>query len=498
MAKFRTFSKPVIVVFIFVQLFYVFLLKTPRIVSAGTLTTAKDTLSNSRLTFRGKVSGSIGSGNTTVTVASSSNPDNDLLNLFPRDTICFPDAGLNGCVGNAQYTIATIPSQSGQTFALSAALTTALDSTNFAISTQSAIHTITFVTASAVNAGSFRVIIPAFTNSSTTTIDGFGDSGSSISNSGFDLNGINTAPGTYITCAGGSGSYNTPTVTLPGSSASGEHEINCPFTNTIASGQTITITIGTAGKKIVNPAPITSGHTRGTADVYTVTIRELDGSSNIVDTADVKIAPIEGVLVSATVDTSLTFTIAGVDTASVSTCGRTASASTGATSTATTVPFHSITSPNTAYNMAQLLTVSTNSTSGYAVTTEENGVLSIDGLGSTTIANTTCGATPCTSGGTADPTPREWTDYTTYRGLGYSLENVSGTDAKFQYSDSSRTFNAAPFYITGASSGPPTIMSNSAPVSTSQVRVCYQIAVAGTQQAGYYINKLTYIATPTF
>lgn len=480
------------------QILFLLLLKAPVIVHAGTLTSAKDTISNSRLSFRGHVSGSVSSGATTVSIASSSNPDNDLLNLFPRDNVCFPDAGLNGCAGNVNYTIATVPSQSGQTFALSSALTTALDSSNFAISTQSAIHTITFTTASAVNAGSFRVIIPAFTNGSTTTTDGFPDFGSSISSSGFDLNGINSAPGTYITCAGGSGSYNTPTVTLPGSSTSGEHEINCPFTNTISSGQTITITIGTSGKRVVNPAPITSGHSRGTSDVYTVTIRELDGSSNIVDSADVKIAPIEGVLVSATVDTSLTFTIAGVDTTSVSTCGRVASASTGATSTATTVPFHSITSPDTAYQMAQLITVSTNSTSGYSVTTEENAVLSIDGLGVNTIPDTACGATPCTSGGTADPSPQDWVTYGTYRGFGYSLENVSGTDAKFQYNDSSRTFNAAPFYITGASSGPPKIMSNSGPVSSSQVRVCYQIAVAGTQRAGYYLNKLTYIATPTF
>lgn len=467
-------------------------------VHAGTLTSAKDTLSNSRLSFIGHVGSSVASGNTTVTIASSSNPDNDLLNLFPRDVVCFADAGLNGCTSNASYTIATIPSQSGQTLALSAALTAALDTSNFVISTQSAIHTVTFTTASAVNSGSVRVIIPSYTNSSSLTTDGFADFGSSVSASGFDLNGINGSPGTYITCAGGSVTWGTPTVTLPGASGSGDHEINCPFTGTLNSSTAVTITIGTASKKVINPGPVTSGHTRGTSDVYTITIQERDGSSNVIDTASVKVAPIEGVLVSATVDTSLTFTITGVDTTSTSTCGRTASASTGAASTATTVPFHTISSSDTPYQMAQLLTVSTNSTSGYGVTVEESGALSIDGLGVTTIADTACGATPCTSGGTADPTPREWTTYGTYRGFGYSLENVSGTDAKFQYNDSSRTFNAAPFYITGASSGPPAIMSNSGSVSSNQVRVCYQIVVSGTQTAGYYLNKLTYIATPNF
>ncbi|MEN9327384.1 MAG: hypothetical protein RI947_192 [Candidatus Parcubacteria bacterium] len=467
-------------------------------VHAGTLTGAKDTLSNSRFSFRGHVGSGIASGGTTVTIAASSNPDNDLLNLFPRDVVCFADEGLNGCASNTSYTIATIPSQSGQTMALASALTTALDTSNIVISTQSAIHTVTFTTASAVNSGSVRVIIPAFTTSSTTTIDGFPDFGSSVSGSGFDLNGINGSPGTYITCAGGSVTWGTPTVTLPGSSGSGDHEVNCPFTGTLNSSTSVSITVGTSGKKVINPAPITSGHTRGTSDVYTITIRELDGSSNVIDTADVKVAPVEGVLVSATVDTSLTFSITGVDTTSTSTCGRTASASTGAASTSTTVPFHTITSSDTAYNMAQLLTVSTNSTSGYGVTVEENAALSIDGLGVTTIANTSCGATPCTSGGIADPTPRDWITYGTYRGFGYSLENVSGSDAKFQYSDSSRTFNAAPFYVTGASTGPPAVMSNGGSVSSSQVRVCYQIVVSGTQTAGYYLNKLTYIATPNF
>lgn len=480
-----------------IAMFMVILL-WPTPVFAGTLTSAKDTLSNSRLSFRGHVGSSYSSGSTTLAIASSSNPDNDLLNLFPRDTICFPDAGLNGCAGSTSYTIATIPSQSGQTMALASALVTALDTSNFAVSTQSAIHTVTFTTVSAVSSGSVRVIIPAFTNSNTTTTDGFPDFGGSVSSSGFDLNGINGSPGTYITCAGGAVTWGTPTVSLPGSSASSDHEINCPFTGTLSSSTAVTITIGTSGKRVINPAPVTSGHTRGTSDVYTVTIRELDGSSNIIDSTDVKVAPVEGVLVSATVDTSLTFTISGVDTTSTSTCGRVASSTTGGTSTASTVPFHTITSPDTAYQMAQLLTVSTNSTSGYAVTAEENAVLSIDGLGVNTIPDTTCGATPCTSGGTADPSPQDWVTYGTYRGFGYSLENVSGSDAKFQYNDSSRTFNAAPFYITGASSGPPTLMSNGSPVSSSQVRVCYQIVVSGTQRAGYYLNKVTYIATPVF
>jgi hypothetical protein len=41
-------------------------------------------------------------------------------------------------------------------------------------------------------------------------------------------------------------------------------------------------------------------------------------------------------------------------------------------------------------------------------------------------------------------------------------------------------------------------MSNTGAVAGSAVHVCYQIATSTTQKAGYYLNKLTYIATPTF
>ncbi len=467
--------KIILVLFVFFQLSYLFLTKLPQQSQVhATLTSAKDTLSNSRLSFRSQVAAAVSSGGTFVTIGAGQS-DADVQNLFQRDTVCFADSGINGCKGTTNYTVGSIPSQTGTTIELSSALSTALLTSDIAMASQSATHTVTFTTANSVNNPIIQVRVPAATQTATSS-DGFPDYGSAVTSNGFDLAGLVAGD---VTCAG-TGPTWAASVTSSATSGGAYHVITCTGTGTLNSSTAVTVTIG-GTHKLINPAPITSGHTRGSADVYSVTIRELDSGSVLVDSATVSIAPVEGVLVSATVQNTLSFSIAAV-AASQNHCGK----STSVATTATTVPFGTITS-GAFYNAEHLLTVSTNAASGYVVTAQENAALSIDGLSATTLADTACPPNTCTTTAWAD-----WTTNST-SGFGYSLANSSGTDATFLYSTSA-TFNARPF----DSSTARTIMSNTGPVSGSAVYVCYQIATSGTQKAGYYLNKLTYIATPTF
>jgi hypothetical protein len=107
------------------------------------------------------------------------------------------------------------------------------------------------------------------------------------------------------------------------------------------------------------------------------------------------------------------------------------------------------------------------------------------------IKDTTCDAT-C-----SESTSTEWTTATN-NGLGFSLANVSGTDASFLYNESSRTFSSRQIADQEASETKANIMSNSAPVSGSSVYVCYRISISATQPAGYYYNKVKYTATASF
>ena len=49
-------------------------------------------------------------------------------------------------------------------------------------------------------------------------------------------------------------------------------------TNSCAASSTITVTVGDASNKLINPAPISTGHTQGAADVYTLNVKTRDGS----------------------------------------------------------------------------------------------------------------------------------------------------------------------------------------------------------------------------
>jgi hypothetical protein len=371
--------------------------------------------------------------------------------------------------------------------------------------TQSAIHNLAFTTQTTVANGSVVVYIPAGGTDSATSQDGAPDGGP---NAGFDLNGITS---TNVTCPTGGGvSWGSATVTayqLVGSNY--YHKISCSYTGTLSS-TSLTMTIGNSSKALVNPAPkVTASytHTQGTADSYNVLIQLLDDSSNIIDDVIVTTSPIESVLVSATVNPSLTLTITGQNTGTI--CGQSLDV-TG--STAYAVPFGDVTQTNTFLDAAQKITVSTNATSGYYLKVAEDDEMSADlngdGTPETTLADTVCDDSQCTHS-----TATMGSTSTT--GFGYSLENIDAANVPFQYSTTSgycsggsycaRNFACVdylnPSNPTACATNDinsQTIAYSTTVASNEDLYVCYRLNVGPTQPAGYYQTRIYYIAYGTF
>ena len=297
---------------------------------------------------------------------------------------------------------------------------------------------------------------------------------------GFAVGDI-TFTGATLVSACGAGSDE---VTLTTSNTNGSKNV----TFTVCSGDTVaagakTILLGTGATKITNPTKVAAA---GTADIYTIAI-----AGTQTDSGNALVAIIEGVTVSVTVVESLTFSMAGVTAGSCT--GDTGSPSVIDTSgNPTTIPFGSISTSNAFFAACQLLSVSTNANSGYALTSEENTSLK---SGSNTISDTVCDSACSESTGSAWAT-------STNNGLGHFCENINGTPCA-----AAGTSNYRQFACRGADAvcnpgtGAETIqnlMTTNAPANNNQSKVHFKLSLSPVQQAGTYSNTVTYIATPTY
>jgi len=461
-----------------------FLVSKFRKPQAASLTNISATLSNPRLSFYGVVNGGTSAGVSAINIKTSGNyADTDTNHLFPNDTVAI---GVNG-----NMTVASIVDS--DTFTLSSPLLVSVDDGAAVYSTQSGTLTVSFTITNQIPANGY--VLVTIPDPATGGNDGAPDTADSVSNNGFDLNGMTTA---NISTSGGTGcTWSTETLTA-GSGSGHKYKIK---TTTACTGGAITVEIGDETIGLVNPAPVYSGHTQGTADIYRISVAtytgDPDSGGSLIDSGYATAAPVEAVLVSATVEESLSFVIDGVDSGT-SVCGQT----TDVTTTATSVPWGTLSTPNAFKEAAHTLTVSTNAGNGYTVKIEENDQMGLNGKtcsgasageADDCIQDTTCNVSGCT-----ESTSQDWTDASAYRGLGYSLENISGSDAAFTYNESDRSFSAKQIADTEAGETEQTIMSNNGPVDSKQIYVCYRIAISGTQPAGYYYNKVKYIATATF
>lgn len=486
---------------VFVSVFILFAVSFTDFANAASLTAASVTMTNSRMSYKALISTGAANGST-ITIQAGSG-DATTAHLFPGDSLCFTDAGNNVCRDNRTYTVGTIIDSTH--FTITTPLTTALTATDYAVASQSGQWAIGFTTASTVPIGGKLIITIPMTDSVDGN-NGIPDTNGTIATSGFDLNAIVAGGVSISNIAGCTGAdWGTPTVSA--GSGTTDHTITWTrATSTCEALKAITVTIGASAPAIVNPAPITSGHTQGTADVYGVVVSTTsDGTvTNILDTATPRVAPVEAVLISANVDESLSLVVAGLGAGTY--CGKSQSI----TTTATSIPWGHLAAANTFYYAAQSLTVNTNAASGYAVTIQENDQMGKNGNTCTgtapsagdytfdagsCIRDTVCSAaTPCTESVAGD-----WTVPTGFAGLGYSVASISGTDAPFFYNQGGRTWNAKQLAdVTQGGETAQTVMSSSGPVSGSSIYVCYTITIPGTQPSGYYYNIAKYTATATF
>jgi hypothetical protein len=242
---------------------------------------------------------------------------------------------------------------------------------------------------------------------------------------------------------------------------------------------------GTGVNQINNPTKTAAA---GTADINDIAI-----SGTFGDTGSILVATVESNTVSVNIAESLTFTMAGV--ASGSCTGDSGSPSVIDTSgSATTVPFGSISSSNAFFSACQLMSISTNATNGYGVTSEENTSLL---SGSNVLADTACDSACTESTGTAWATA-------TNNGLGYYCESVAGS-ACSTAGDTTSEYRQFACRGADAQCNPgtgnetiQTVLAAATPANNHQSRIHYKLSVGATQAAGLYSNTVTYIATPTF
>lgn len=244
----------------------------------------------------------------------------------------------------------------------------------------------------------------------------------------------------------------------------------------VAAGSVMELQIGshatfgvTGGDQIINT----------TAGSHLISI-----AGTMADSASLRIAIVAAVDVTASIDASLTFTVAGKTSGTVNGESETC----GAAATATALPFGTVV-PATAEVLCQTLSVTTNATNGFAVTVVQNqNLLSSNGADVDTFKD-----------GASTATPTAWTtplgtlgNEATYGHYGITSEDDLNTDE----------FGTALY--AGNIGTPRSIFTHTGPADGStanigQTNVAVKIQVTALQEAATdYNNRLMYVATPTF
>jgi len=465
---------------------------------ADSLTSVSVTLSNPRLSFRG----ALGAGNTLgssiiiINTTPGAYPSTSSAQLVQGDVLRIGETSSLG-----SYTVASTSSLS--TLSITTGLAAGdIEAGDDAISSESATQTVRLTTANAIANGRFRILVPALTDDGAAA-DGIPDGGY------FDMGA--SAP--TVTCPTDvstdvydfvTGTATASTQTIAGvdyhvfeCAYSGAGAVGTPFDGTTNDAIVIT--------SIINPAPETD-HTTGVADTHNIIVQHLDSSFSVIDTTTVGIGVIEAVKVTASVPAQITFKILGV-AKGTSACGIT----TNVLTTAAAVPFGEI--PLDAFTeAAQTLSVSTNATNGYSVTTIANDQLGRDG-GVCTGDPTVVGEPNCIPDSKGDDTAMTHTvydnwDLTATKGFAYSLHDsntsIENSPAEaFSYDTvagacSGGSFCAKQFADAEDSEVAQAIFGGNTVADNENLFVCYRIVPATTTAAGNYENFITYTATATF
>lgn len=456
-------------------------------VKSASLTSVSVTLSNPRLSFRGTLDGSNVAGTSQVTInTSSGQPSLSTAQLQNGDSVAIVNADSLGV-----YTVSTTNPTSAFTISSTLAAGDA-DTNDEVISTQSASLTVRFTTATAINNGRFRILIPSLAND-TDAADGIPDS---------DLYDFGSSAPT-VTCPGDLSGYDFVTGTATASAitigSTQYHSYECAYSGTGGVGTQFNGTSQGAIiiSNIINPAP-ESGHVTGTADTQNIVVQQLDAAMNVDDYTSVAVGVIEAVKISAYVPPTISFTIAGVSSGA-STCGIT----TDVTTTAAAVPFGEV-SIGAFNDAAQTLTVTTNAANGYAVTAVENDQLGLNGA-TCTGDNT---GNSCIRDSAGDDAVMSHTAFDNWdslstKGFAFSIHNGDANTIPFNYNTTTGncaggTYCARQFADAEDSQAAQMIFSSTTVADNENINVCYRVLPNVTTAAGDYENYVTYTATATF
>ncbi len=285
---------------------------------------------------------------------------------------------------------------------------------------------------------------------------------------------------------GNIGAVTTSTITFSGASlvdtcSAGSNRVQLStsttaLTFTVCAGNTV----ATGTKTITISNTITNPTSTGS---YIIRL----GGSTL--SGDTRVAIVSHVTVTAAVDTTFTFTVAGLATSTA--LGNTAT--TTKASTATALNFGTL-SPNVPQIMGQQLTVTTNAQNGFAVTVHENQDLT-----------SAVGATiHLFKDGNATSTPSPWAapantldSPNTYGHIGVTSDDADLASGEF---GTSTPLYAGAFQSTTTL----TLFSHTGPADGATQNkgladVAYKIEISPLQAAGNdYTNQLIYVATPTF
>lgn len=447
---------------------------------AATLGNASDTISTSRPSASAPLAADQAASATQVTII-----DNGSFYLASDSAVIRPDTGET----QNTVTVATMSAASGGqrtvTF-VGTAPANAHHAGDPLVVSVTAMHTVEFQTIQAVPvSGRIVLTFPALTS-------GDANNAASPSASTFQFNGLSDSEVSVLSGTTDISGNITAVVTNPTSGNGGVVTLTLDGATSIPAGTVVNVFLGctavntssctTQAPRIINP---TKSAAAGTADTWKLRIDTQNASSVNLDTADIRIATIETVQVAATVEPTLTFTIAGINNATTLNNGRV----TGCPSSTPDVTNAGIASTTNYINLgvihtgqinvaAQDMTVSTNAQSGYVLTATSSGKL-LNPASGYFFASDTTGSTM--TAGTEE----------------FGI-HACGTDANTGLFGSASVLSGTGNVAWPTATTPLTIASRNAAASSLVTTVSYHATVSGGTPTGSYYSVITYVVTPTF
>lgn len=329
-------------------------------------------------------------------------------------------------------------------------------------------HTIKFTTPTGVSAAetivyTFPTAATEFSSSSIAALV--------LADIDFEIAGVDQTVTSTASCAGaGFVGFSIAT-----STATSTISIEICTSNLIAANASTTLEVGiNAGgsNQITNPSAASS---------YIINIL---GTQT--DSADLRVAIIDDVVVTASVDVTFTFAISGVSSGATTANGE--GGTTDVATTATTIPWGTL-SPGTAKVARQDLAVTTNATNGFVVTIEQDqNLLSSTGADIDLFADGNGTSSPSVWASPAGTLDSE----NTYGHYGFtSADDLNSDEFGTALYVGNVTSSRQIFSHTGPADG--------STANKGATEIGFKIEINALQEAGKdYTNSLTYIATPTF